>query len=129
MTGTLPKKYMAGWVPRYLRQSKLGHLPIDCVICTQTVRGSDNTNHYTDLVMLPDPEFQRMQSYLGLQHVLTMAPRGGESFDPFFVIKNPKHVTVPKDHPNPEAYARAYFLIEFGVLTPDKIAIEDNGIK
>jgi hypothetical protein len=90
------------------------------------VRGNDNTNHYTDLVMLPATDFHRMQSYMGLQHVLAAAPSGGGAFNPFFVIKNPRHVTVPKNHPNPDAYARAYFLIEFGVVTPNKIALEDE---
>lgn len=117
---------MAGWVPRYLRQSKLGYLPENSIICTQTVRGQKGENHYTDLVMLPYNDFHRMQSYLGLQHVLAVAPSGGGAYNPFFVIKNPKHVTVPKDHPNPEAYARAYFLIEFGVLKSEKLVLESD---
>jgi hypothetical protein len=126
MTSGLPKKYMAGWVPRYLRQAKLGYLPADSVICTQNARDTKGANHYTDLVMLPYTDFYRMQSYLGLQHVLAIAPSGGEAFNPFFVIKNPKHVIVPKDHPNPEAYARAYFLIEFGIVKSDKAAFEKD---
>jgi hypothetical protein len=120
------KKYMAAWVPRYLRQTKLAYLPAESVICTQTVRNDGGQNIYTDLIMLPVKDFKRMQGYIGLQ--LAAAPTPVGSFDPVFAVKGAKQVVVPENQPNPEAYARAYFLIEFGIVTPDKIALENDGL-
>lgn len=122
-----PRKYLAGWVPRFMRQTKLGHLPLDAVICSQTVQREDGQNVYMDMIMLPVQEFQRMQGYIGLQHVASPVYSIGKSFDPVFSIKDIKQITVPEDELDPRTYAREYFLAAFGVLKPTRaLGIEDK---
>lgn len=122
---TMPRKYMAGWVPRYIRQTKLGYLPIDSVICTQNARSAESgVNNYTDLVMLPVQDFERMRSAVGLQHVLAPALSPMKIPGAAFIIRDPRQVTVPANHPDPKAYARSYFLKNYGVMTEEQLDAE-----
>jgi hypothetical protein len=109
------KKYMATPVPRFLRQSRLGYLPTHCIIDSYLMKGNEGANLYLDLVMLPVQQFSRMRSNVGLQHVIAPALNAGPSFNPGFVINNVKEVAVPDSEPDPEAYAKNYFLKEFGL--------------
>jgi hypothetical protein len=113
------KTYMAGSVPRFLRQSKLSHLPYASVIGSHAIRADNGSSLYFDIIMLPLPEFQRMRSYVGLQHVNTPVLQPAGDLKPSFVITNAKQVTAPADEPNPEEYAKNYFLLEFGLIKPE----------
>ena len=115
-----PKQYMAGSVPRFLRQTKLGYLPMNSLVGSRSIKGDGGVNLVLDIIMLPVPEFQRMKTNVGLQHVLAPGLKADASFNPTYIIADAKHVTVPPDEPAPENFARHYFMIEFGLLTPEK---------
>jgi len=111
----LPKKFMAGTVPRFLRQARLAYLPSRCVIGSRLTVGANGANLYFDIVMLPEPEFVRMRSNVGLQHVVAPALKAGPTFNPGFVIVDARYVVVPDEEPDPETYARNYFITLFGL--------------
>lgn len=110
---------MAGSVPRFLRQSRLAYIPAQCIIGSKQQTGDGKTNLIFDFVMLPMQEFTRMRSQVGLQHVIAPGPKIGPTLNPGFVITNVKEVTVPEEEPDPENYAKTYFMLQFGLLEPD----------
>ncbi|MGB9154261.1 MAG: hypothetical protein WCD70_14370 [Alphaproteobacteria bacterium] len=110
---------MAASVPRFLRQARVGYLPSTCVIGSRLLKGDGGVNLYYDIIMLPEPEFVRMKSNIGLQHVIAPGPKMGPTFSPMFVLKDTKHVTVPADELDPVNYAKSHFMIAFGLMTPD----------
>ena len=110
---------MAASVPRFLRQTRLGYLPLNCIIGSHTTQGAGGSNLFFDLIMLPVPEFTRMRSNVGLQHVIAPALKAGPSFTPSFVLSNTREVVVPEDEPDPEAFAKNYFLVAFGLIKPE----------
>jgi hypothetical protein len=110
-----PKTYMAASVPRSIRQSRLGYVPLQCILGSRYVKGGDGSNLVYDIVMLPAPEFQRMRMNVGLQNVITPGPKIGPNFQPVYVLADAKHVTVPADEPDPENYAKDYFKKIFGL--------------
>ncbi len=113
------KKYMAASVPRFLRQTRLGYLPLQCVIGSRLVKGDGGANLFFDIVMLPVNEFQRMRTNVGLQHVIAPALKAGPTFSPGFVLADAKQVIVPPDEPDPEGFARSHFLKLFGLSEPE----------
>lgn len=115
----MSKRYMAGSIPRFLRQTKLGYLPLNCLIGSRVIHGERGNNLVLDVIMLPAPEFQRMKSNIGLEHVLAPSLKMDATFKPGFVIVDKKEVAVPAGEPDPEAYAREYFMKEFGLLSPE----------
>jgi hypothetical protein len=119
-----PKKYMAASVPRFLRQTSLGYLPLQCVIGSRLVKGAAGANLFFDIIMLPVNEFQRMKNNVGLQHVIAPALKAGPAFKAGFVCADTKEVVVPADEPDPEGYARNYFMLEFGLAGPTAPAAE-----
>lgn len=110
-------KFVAGSVPRYLRQTKLGHLPTTCVIGSHATRNADGATFAYDVIMLPAPQFQRMRSQVGLQHVVSPTLKAGPAVNPAFVIADAKEVVVPEGEADPEAYARRYFQQLFKLVT------------
>jgi len=111
-------KYMAASVPRFLRQTRLGYLPLTCIIGTKLIKGEKGQNLVFDIVMLPAQQFQRMRTYVGLQHIATPELRMGPSFQPSYVLADAKVITVPADLPDPVAFAREHFMVEFGLINP-----------
>jgi hypothetical protein len=109
---------MAASVPRFLRQTKLGYLPLKCIVGSRLLRGDGGANLYFDIIMLPVPEFVRMRTNVGLQHVLAPALKAGPTFNPGYVLADTKQVIVPENEPDPEAYAKSHFLTMFGLLAP-----------
>ena len=113
----MPRKYMAASVPRFLRQTRLGYLPLKCVIGSRLLKGDGGINLMFDVIMLPVKEFQRMRSYVGMQQVAAPVPQpGGASFNPVFIPADTKQVDVPEHEPDPEEYARHHFRVLFGLL-------------
>lgn len=114
--GAVPaqRTYMAAAVPRAMRQSRLGYLPLNCVLGSQSSKGPNGDNRIFDIIMLPAKEFMRMKSYIGLQHLMAPELKMG-SFQPGFVLRNVKSVTVPQGEDAPEDYARARLMEQFGV--------------
>lgn len=109
------KKYIASSVPRYLRQTKMGSLPINCIIGSYG-HGEGDTRLIFDIIMLPAQSFQRVRNSMGAQLDLTLTPRpGGSAFMPSFIPKDAKEVTVPEGEGDPETYARDYFIKLFGL--------------
>ncbi len=118
------KRYMAGSIPRFLRQTKLGYLPLNCLLGSRIQRGNEGVNLIYDFVMLTIPEFQRVKSNIGLQHVLAPALKIDTTFSPGFVITDAKTCIVQLKETDPEGYARSYFLMQFGLIGPE--APKDN---
>ena len=119
----IDRVYMAASVPRYLRQTKLGYLPVDSIIGTHFTKSLQGANLVFDVIMLPVPQFQRMRMNVGSQFVAAPTPSpGGAAFSPVFVLANAKQVVVPPDEPDPKTFAKNYFLKEFGLLTPPDTA-------
>ena len=109
-----PKTFLAASVPRYLRQTKLGYLPLNSVIGTRVLtNGAGATSLIYDVIMLPEREFQRMRLNIGLQHVATPTLKMGGGFEAAFVPTDIKRVLVQPDDPEPLATARAYLVQEF----------------
>jgi hypothetical protein len=111
---------MAASVPRFLRQSKLGYLPINYIVGSRLIKGDGGVNLYFDIVMLPAQEFQRMKTNVGLQHVAAPALKAGPTFQPGVVLSDVKTVIVPEDEPDPEACAKFQFMILFGLIEPEQ---------
>lgn len=111
----LPKRFMAASVPRSLRQQRLGHLPASSIIGSKHQRGKDGGNLVHDIIMLPEPQFVRMKGNVGMQQVVSPGLRAGSDFQPSFVMQDTKTVTVPADAVDQEAFARHYFIKEFGL--------------
>ena len=107
------RKFMAAPVPRFIRQAKLGYLPMNTVIGGYLIKGDGGANMVMDVVMLPVQQFQRMRSNVGLQHVATPGLQAGPGLMPSFMLKDVKEVTVPEAEPDAEAWAKAYFIREF----------------
>jgi hypothetical protein len=121
------RKYMAGTVPRFLRQTRLGHLKLNCVIGSRLIVGSTGNNLYYDIIMLPAQEFARMKTNVGLQHMnAPVAQPGGASFAPGFVVTDAQEVTVPSNESDPDIFARLYFLEKFNLLVLERSSIEKN---
>jgi hypothetical protein len=118
------RKYMAASVPRYIRQSRAGYLPANCLIGSRTVKGEGGANLSFDIVMLPAPQFLRMKTSVGQQFVIapTPAPQQGLNFNMSFMLTDTKEVTVPEGETDPEGWARHYFMIAFGLIGPEKPA-------
>lgn len=51
----------------------------------------------------------------------------GATFTPGFVFSDAKEVTVPADEQDPESYAKAYFLAQFGLCAPSDPVAEESG--
>ena len=111
------RKYMAASVPRNIRQTRLGYLPPACVIGTRILKGNGGANLYYDVVMLPEPEFVRMKSSVGLQ--VTQAPTMGGALNSAFTLADTKHVLVPEEEADPAGYAKNHFITAFGLATPE----------
>lgn len=109
------RRYMAGSVPRSLRQSRLGHIPFSSVIGSKHQRGKYGGNLVFDIIMLPEPEFVRMKGTVGVRQVVGPAFKADASFQPGFVIQDQRFVVVPEDALDQEAYARTHFIKEFGL--------------
>lgn len=119
-----PKVFMAASVPRFLRQTRLGHLPLNNIIGSRITQGDGGANLVFDVVMVPVNEFQRIKNGVGLQHIAAPALKAGPAFMPSFMLTDAKKVVVPASEPDPEAFARHYFLKEFRLLQPDVIEIK-----
>ncbi|MBY0429354.1 MAG: hypothetical protein K2Q32_09070 [Alphaproteobacteria bacterium] len=110
-----PKRFMAASVPRSLRQQRLGHIPFSCVIGSKHQRGKDGGNLVFDIIMLPEPEFVRMKSNVGIRQVVGPAFKADASFQPGFVMQDTRTVVAPADAIDQEAYAKHHFIKEFGL--------------
>lgn len=110
-----PKRFMAASVPRSLRQQRLGHLPFQTIIGSKHQRGADGGNLIYDIIMLPEPEFVRMKTNVGIRQVMGPALKSDASFQPGFVMQDTRTVVAPADAIDQEAFARAHFIKEFGL--------------
>jgi hypothetical protein len=111
---------MAASVPRFMRTARLAYLPLQTVIGSYIVRGDGGVNLIFDVIMLPELEFKRMRSHVGLQNIVAPNLRpGNASFAPTFVPSDQKQVEVPADILDPRAYAHAHFVRAFGLDRPE----------
>lgn len=118
---------MAASVPRHLRQSRLGYLPMSCIVGSRYLAGDRGANLVHDIIMLPAEQFQRMRTYVALQHVVAPALNMGPDLQSIFVIHDARQVAVPDSEMDADAFARAYFFKVFGLATPEKVTdvVED----
>ena len=76
-----------------------------------------------DVIMLSPQQFSRVKSGIGMQlapaPTPTPMPFNGSLF-PGFVVSDAKRLTVPENEPDPEGFARTYFLNEFKLEGPSK---------
>jgi hypothetical protein len=102
---------MAAPILRNVRQAKLNYLPTSCII------GSHDFGNgvLSDIVMLPAKEFIRMKTYAGMSHNLTLSMTPGEKLSSGYALTDIREIVVPEDVPDPEAYAREYFIASFGL--------------
>lgn len=112
------RKFVAASVPRYLRQTKLGYLPLDCVIGSHSVVNASGARLVYDVIMLPVKEFMRMRANIGLRHAATPKLELDGVFQPAFVLADRHTVTVPAGHKEPQAFARDYFIRHFRLPAP-----------
>lgn len=118
---------MAASVPRFIRQTRLGYLPLDCIIGSRLTKGDGGASLVFDIVMLPVLEFQRMRTNVGLQQVVSPALNAGTGFNPVFMLADSKQVVVPEGEPDPKAYAKSHFLALFGLLSPEPPSVQPGG--
>jgi hypothetical protein len=111
---------MAASVPRFLRQARLAYLPLDCVIGSRAIEGDNGENLIFDVIVLPEKQFQRMKTYVGLQNELTPVLAAGPIFEPSFILTDTKTIAVPEDESNAQSYARNHFMIEFDLVAPSR---------
>jgi hypothetical protein len=111
-------EYIAASVPRFLRQTKLAYLPPEKIIGTHYTECSQGGKLVYDVIMLSPQQFSRMKAGIGMQlapaPTPTPLPNNGALF-PGFVVSDAKRLVVPETEPDPESFARAYFLKEFGL--------------
>lgn len=112
----MPRVFLAASVPRHIRQSRLSYLPLSCVIGSRVYQ-TDGGGVAFDVIMLPPQQFQRMQAYISLQHVIAPMPEMSGSHQPVYTLRDTKQVSVPDGEADAEGFARAYFLKEFGFST------------
>jgi hypothetical protein len=109
-----PKTYLAASVPRYLRQTRLGYLPLHSLIGVRVIRNlAGVASQIFDVIMLSQGEFQRMRMNVSLQHIASPALKMGGGIDAVFVLTDTKQVVVQADDPNPMATARKFLVQEF----------------
>ncbi|HEV7454003.1 MAG TPA: hypothetical protein VGO07_01970 [Candidatus Saccharimonadales bacterium] len=114
-------------MPRFLRTARLSYLPTHSIIGSRYIKGADGGNLIFDIVMLPVEQFQRMRSNVGLQHVAAPALKLGPQLAPSFVLADAKEVIVPCDEPDPENFAKNYFMKAFGLITLSEPAFQNLG--
>ena len=107
---------MAASVPRFLRQNRLAYLPLTCVIGSRLTQGDKGASLAFDIIMLPAPQFERMKSNVGLQHVIAPTPSPLPGVNHGFVLADTKYVVVPEGEPDPETFAKNHFLKVFGLV-------------
>lgn len=110
-----PRHYMAASVSRYMRQTKLGYVSPRYIIGSRVTKGDGGANLYFDVVMLPPPQFQNMRTSLGARQVYAPSISAEGNFQPGIVLTDIKRVTVPEGEPDPESWAKNYFMKEFGL--------------
>jgi len=128
-----PRKYMAGSVPRSLRLTRSGLFPPNCIIGSIVMKGASNrkgeatTNIIRDVVMMPLQAFARMKTNIGVNLVLSPALKmGGADFAPGYVFTDIREFVVPADEPDPDTFAKNYFLKKFGLAAADKTRKESS---
>ena len=109
------RTYVASVVPRFIRTSRLGYVPMSHVIGSRLVGDGKNATIIYDILMLPEPEFARARMHAGMQHVIAPTPHRGETMPVGVIPSDVKRVTVPDDEADPFAYAKAYFLKAYGI--------------
>lgn len=113
------RKYMAASIPRSIRTARLGYLPVQTIIGHRTIKKEKDINFIFDIVMLPEIQFVRAKSYLSAPDIINAQLQYGK-FTPAYTPQDVKTVTVPPGEPDPEAYARNYFMKEFGLSTASR---------
>ncbi len=117
---TTPRHFIASVVPRFIRTTRLGYIPMKYVIGSRLVGDGVNSTIIYDIIMLPESEFPRARMSAGMPHVVAPAPHIGETLPVGTVPSDVRHVTVPEAEPDPEGYAKSYFREQYGLLSPPK---------
>ncbi|MDD3183180.1 MAG: hypothetical protein PHD48_10325 [Alphaproteobacteria bacterium] len=107
---TVSRTYIASVVPRFIRTSRLAYIPMKNVIGSRVVGDGKNSTIIYDIIMLPESEFARARMHAGMQHIIAPTPHIGETMPVGTVPSDVKRLDVPDGEPDPEAYARAYFV-------------------
>jgi len=107
-------KYMAAFIPRYMRTLRLPHLPLNVIIGSKMLNAHKGQGMIYDAVMLPELDFQRMKLYLSGQVSGTITLERGP-VQPAYIPQGVAEITIPPNEQDPETFARLYFLEEFGL--------------
>jgi len=114
------KIYIASAIPRFIRTTRLGYIPLKYVLGSRLVGDSKNATLIYDIIMLPEPEFTRARRHAGMQHVLAPTPHIGATMPVGVLPSDIKQVTVPENEPDAEGFARAYFMKAYHFDTVDQ---------
>lgn len=112
---TTPRHFIASVVPRFIRTTRLGYIPMKNVIGSRLVGDGVNSTIIYDIIMLPESEFARARMHAGMQHVIAPTPHRGETMPVGAVPSDVRHVIVPEDEADPEGYAKTYFREQYGL--------------
>ena len=112
---TQPKKYFAASVPRSVRTTRLSYLPPSAVIGCWFIKTENQLNFIYDVIMLADVQFARAKSYLATPETAIPSLHHGK-FSPPYTLTDLKEVVVPTDEPDPHAFAKAHFMLQFDLV-------------
>jgi hypothetical protein len=104
-----PQKYMAAFVPRFIRSTRLSYIPINNVIGSKMMKNERNIPMAYDLIMLPEMPFMRMKLRLGSEDMASTS-LSQSNLSPAFSLKNILEIVVPSTEANADAFAKAHFL-------------------
>ncbi len=107
------QKYIAAYIPRYMRTSRLWYLPPHAIIGSKQVGDAVGANAIYDVIMLPEKEYMRARLYLGAQNMGNNELRRG-AWTPAFVPQFVREIDVRLTTKNPRSHARRYFQQAFG---------------
>jgi len=117
------RTYVASAIPRFVRTTRLGYIPMRSVIGSRLVGDGKNATIIYDIIMLPEAEFARARMHAGMQHVLAPTPHIGETMPVGVLPSDVKRLRVPEGEQNPEAYARAYFVKAYALGKVDEAGV------
>jgi hypothetical protein len=106
-----PQKYMAAFVPRFIRSTRLSYIPINNVIGSKMLKNERNMPMVFDLIMLPEMPFMRMKLRLSTEDMASTSLSKG-NMPSAFSLKNIFEIVIPSTEKNADAFAKAHFLKE-----------------
>ncbi len=122
---TRPLCFMAASVPRYLRTARLPYLPLDAVLGSWTVEGGGDIGVTFDVIMLPEADFQRAKTRLGVSQLESPALRRA-SLTGGFVPQDVRIVEIAASMPHPARRAALRLISKFRLTWVNPIYADER---